>query len=142
MRETWLIVEKAINFFISSSFKSPQQLTINVNKLKNFKAIKVSDRQYLYCNKIYTPATTKVEEWTKEEIGVGALIAESSQALKGNCALFTALPKIRHNTPHFKNKAEAMLKLITPTKNKTKNKSPRRFWNKVKNPFVTLSKFL
>jgi len=33
---------------------------------------------------MYTPATTKVEECTKEEIGVGALIADNNQELKGN----------------------------------------------------------
>ena len=36
----------------------------------------------------YTPAVTKVEEWTKADTGVGAAIAAGSQALKGNWALF------------------------------------------------------
>jgi hypothetical protein len=31
-----------------------------------------------------TPAVTSVEEWTREEIGVGAAIAAGSQFLKGN----------------------------------------------------------
>lgn len=35
-----------------------------------------------------TPAVTKVDEWTKAEIGVGAAIAIGSQAENGNCALF------------------------------------------------------
>ena len=35
-----------------------------------------------------TPAVTKVEEWTKAEIGVGAAIAAGNQAEKGNWALF------------------------------------------------------
>lgn len=34
-----------------------------------------------------TPAATKVEECTKEEIGVGAAIAAGNQEEKGNCAL-------------------------------------------------------
>lgn len=33
------------------------------------------------------PAVTRVEEWTRAEIGVGAAIAAGSQAEKGNCAL-------------------------------------------------------
>lgn len=36
----------------------------------------------------YTPAVTNVEEWTKEETGVGAAIAAGSQAEKGIWALF------------------------------------------------------
>jgi hypothetical protein len=34
-------------------------------------------------NSKYTPAVTKVEEWTKEDTGVGAAIAAGSQAEKG-----------------------------------------------------------
>lgn len=41
------------------------------------------------------PAVTKVEEWTKEETGVGAAIASGSQVQYGNKALFVmALSKI------------------------------------------------
>lgn len=36
----------------------------------------------------YTPAVTKVDEWTKDDTGVGAAIAAGSHALKGNWALF------------------------------------------------------
>lgn len=36
----------------------------------------------------YTPAVTKVDEWTNAEIGVGAAIAIGNQAEKGNWALF------------------------------------------------------
>jgi len=36
---------------------------------------------------------TKVEEWTKEETGVGAAIAAGSQAEKGTCALLVIAPK-------------------------------------------------
>lgn len=35
-----------------------------------------------------TPAVTKVEEWTKAEMGVGAAMAIGNQAEKGNWALF------------------------------------------------------
>ena len=78
------MVEKAINFFMSLSLIKPNNLINNVNKLNHFKKIKQSTRQQLNCSKIKTPATTKVDEWTKEEIGVGALIAAKSQVLKGN----------------------------------------------------------
>lgn len=36
----------------------------------------------------YTPAVTKVDEWTSAEIGVGAAIAIGNQAENGNWALF------------------------------------------------------
>jgi len=35
---------------------------------------------------------TKVEEWTKEETGVGAAIAAGSHAEKGTSALFATAP--------------------------------------------------
>lgn len=44
----------------------------------------------MYCvNRIIknTPAVTKVDEWTKAEIGVGAAIAAGNQAENGNWAL-------------------------------------------------------
>lgn len=37
------------------------------------------------------PAVTSVEEWTREEIGVGADIAKGSQDIKGNCADFVII---------------------------------------------------
>lgn len=36
----------------------------------------------------YTPAVTKVDEWTKADTGVGAAIAAGNQAEKGIWALF------------------------------------------------------
>lgn len=38
--------------------------------------------------KINVPAVTRVDEWTRAEIGVGAAIAAGSQDIKGNWALF------------------------------------------------------
>jgi len=35
----------------------------------------------------HTPAVTRVEEWTKDEVGVGAAMAAGNQAVKGTCAL-------------------------------------------------------
>lgn len=37
--------------------------------------------------RMYTPAVTRVDEWTKAEIGVGAAIAAGSQEENGNWAL-------------------------------------------------------
>jgi len=42
--------------------------------------------------KRYSPAVTKVEECTKAETGVGALIAAGSHLIKGNCALLVHNP--------------------------------------------------
>lgn len=39
-------------------------------------------------NIMNTPAVTRVDEWTKAEMGVGAAIAAGSHAENGNCALF------------------------------------------------------
>ena len=68
---------------MSNSLKRPQDLKNNVKNLKILRVLRKSAKQYLYCSKIYTPATTKVEECTKDEIGVGALIAANNHALKG-----------------------------------------------------------
>jgi len=47
--------------------------------------------------KRYKPAVTKVEEWTKAEIGVGALMAAGSHLIKGNWALLVHNPIISKN---------------------------------------------
>lgn len=136
------MVEYAINFFKSVSFIKPNLLIIKVLTLKNFKILRSFCKQYLYCNKINTPATTKVEEWTKEEIGVGALIAANNQELKGNWALFTTLPITKVLKPKIRTKFIWTFNLNLPTINKTKNISPKRFWNKVNNPLLILSWFI
>lgn len=43
----------------------------------------------------YRPAVTRVEECTKAEMGVGALIATGNQAEKGKIALLVSNPKQR-----------------------------------------------
>lgn len=48
-----------------------------------------------------TPAVTRVDEWTKAEIGVGAAIAIGSQAENGNCALFEHAAIIKSNMVRF-----------------------------------------
>ena len=46
---------------------------------------------------IYTPAVTRVEEWTSEETGVGAIIAAGNQEEKGIWALLV-IPAKRMST--------------------------------------------
>lgn len=62
----------------------------------NIKIIRVLMLGY-FVNRIIknTPAVTKVDEWTKAEIGVGAAIAAGSQAEKGNWALFVQEARIK-----------------------------------------------
>lgn len=50
----------------------------------------------------YRPAVTRVEECTKEEIGVGALIATGNQGENGKIALLVIRPK--HRTKGTKGK--------------------------------------
>lgn len=77
-----------------------------------------------------TPAVTRVEEWTKEEIGVGAAMAAGNQFLKGNCALLVKLPKIRNriNTVGIKNIFSINTLLLSNKAPNTmiKNPSPNR----------------
>lgn len=42
----------------------------------------------------YTPAVTKVDEWTKDETGVGAAIAAGNHAENGICALLVMAVKM------------------------------------------------
>ena len=46
----------------------------------------------------YKPAVTKVEEWTRAEIGVGAAIARGSQGEKGKMALLVMKATHRKET--------------------------------------------
>lgn len=41
---------------------------------------------------MYTPAVTRVDEWTREDTGVGAAIAAGNHAEKGIWALFVIAP--------------------------------------------------
>ena len=48
----------------------------------------------------YPPAVTRVEEWTREDTGVGAAIAAGSQAENGIWALLVRLAtKIKEHNP-------------------------------------------
>ena len=84
-------MDKATIFFISISFKAfrPAISIVIIPKYStNFQFNNPLKR-----NMRYTPAVTRVDEWTKEETGVGAAIAAGSQAEKGICALLVKQPK-------------------------------------------------
>lgn len=85
-----------------------------------------------------TPAVTKVDEWTKAEIGVGADIAMGSHAENGNCALFVHLVNISiiiiiKGNDSFMLSSHIDLNNIIPMDNKIKI-SPIRFLNNVIDP--------
>lgn len=85
-----------------------------------------------------TPAVTRVDEWTKAEIGVGADIAIGSHAENGNCALFVHLVSISINiiikgNDSFMFNSHIELNNIIPIDNRMKI-SPIRFLSKVIDP--------
>jgi hypothetical protein len=55
----------------------------------------------------YTPAVTKVEEWTEAETGVGAAIAAGNQEENGIWALLVIAAKITNNEIKFISKEPA-----------------------------------
>lgn len=84
-----LRVERAIIFFKSCS-QLADMLEYNAVILEDSINIEIDKGWILFMVRINknTPAVTKVDEWTKAEIGVGAAIADGSHAENGNCALF------------------------------------------------------
>lgn len=85
-----LIVENAIIFF-KSNLKQPATLLTNIVKIEIVKSRKLH-LEFLIKGSILisrmTPAVTNVDEWTREETGVGAAMALGNHAEKGNWALF------------------------------------------------------
>lgn len=80
----------------------------------------------------YTPAVTKVEEWTKDDTGVGAAIANGNHVANGTCALFViAAIKIKKEIIKFKylfvNKKFHELNLIINEIDIKIQISPKRF---------------
>lgn len=84
-----LSVDKAIIFFKSCS-QLADILAYKVVALEIIIIISIELVWMLFIIRILknTPAVTKVEEWTKAEIGVGAAMAIGSHAENGYCALF------------------------------------------------------
>lgn len=95
-----LKVDKATTFFRSFSNKaiSPAKIIV-ISPLTNIIILIEEIEEKKLENRITrnTPAVTRVEEWTSEEIGVGAAMAAGSQLLNGNCALLVNLPKIKNS---------------------------------------------
>ena len=76
----------------------------------------------------YTPAETKVEEWTRALTGVGAAIASGNQTLKGSWALFEKQATIKKNTKAGVQRGALISKSLKQTR---KNPSPARLTKKV-----------
>lgn len=68
---------------------TPRNLTIEVLLNRNIK--------------IYKPATTRVDEWTRAETGIGATIdlGIGNQILKGNWAVFKIKAKVNQIEYHL-----------------------------------------
>jgi len=78
-------VERAMIFFISISNIAVNPAIIIVNVPININPVErteVETNIFIRINK-YTPAVTRVDEWTKAETGVGAAIAAGNHAEKG-----------------------------------------------------------
>lgn len=128
-----LRVDRATTFFKSFSSKAinPAKIIV-INPLTSIivliEAIEEKNLEKRITRN--TPAVTKVEEWTSEEIGVGAAMAAGNQLLNGNWALFVNLPKIknRNSTVGIKNIFSIKTLLLNNKEAKTiiKNPSPNR----------------
>jgi len=84
---------------------------------------------------------TKVEEWTKEETGVGAAIAAGSQAEKGTCALLVIAPKNKKTKNKGLSKSKSHVKEPPQKKKKKqirKKTSPTRLLKTVIRPDSSL----
>jgi len=89
----------------------------------------------------YKPAVTRVEEWTNEEIGVGAAIANGNHGEKGKIALLvikviTLTKQISSIDIEGKKILEEGSKEKTKAKVIKKKQSPTRFIKRVKIPEV------
>lgn len=86
-------MERAITFFMSSSNKAAiPAIVVVISPSTKIVWLQGAIRQLNRISK-YTPAVTRVEEWTKADTGVGAAIAAGSQDERGICALLVILAK-------------------------------------------------
>lgn len=128
-----LRVDKATTFFKSFSSKAinPAKIIV-INPLTSIIILIEAIEEKNLENRITknTPAVTRVEECTNEEIGVGAAIAAGNQLLNGNWALLVNLPKIKKisKTVGIKNIFSIKMLLLNNKDAKTiiKNPSPNR----------------
>ncbi len=146
MKPNWLNVEKAINFFISHSKIAIKPAIDKVSKdtITRIKFTEKSKKLKRIIKKI--PAVTRVEEWTKEETGVGAAIAAGNQDEKGNWALLVIKVKIKI-TDKRKDLCFKLIKFQSPRKYISpklikKNISPKRLVRNVSIPALLLEKLI
>ena len=85
MSPSCLRVDRATIFFRSISFMalSPARNMVRVPTTKSTAEVEVPGKRDESRNMRYTPAVTRVEEWTKALTGVGAAIAAGSHAENG-----------------------------------------------------------
>ena len=105
-----LRVERAIIFFMSISNIAVNPAIIIVNVPININPVErteVETNIFIRISK-YTPAVTRVDEWTKAETGVGAAIAAGNHAEKGIWALLVQADVITINI----NNSEALLSIL------------------------------
>lgn len=90
MKPRWLNVDKATIFFKSDSINADSPAYREVNRLVT--SIKYANEEEDKIDVFWiirkSPAVTRVDEWTNDEIGVGAAIAAGSQGENGNNADF------------------------------------------------------
>ena len=142
IKPSWLSVEKAIIFLRSHSKLAHRPAISIVPKEITNKIQLTLTKIFSKRSKIKIPAVTKVEEWTKEDTGVGADIAAGNQEEKGIWALFLIAVN-RKNTPKHKEQFFKLKNVQLPIKNiiaidKMKNISPTRFIKKVSIPATDL----
>lgn len=91
----WLSVDKAIIFLRSySKFATSPDINIVNVETNNKKDLELKSNVFENRIRRYTPAVTRVDEWTRADTGVGAAIAAGSQAEKGIWALFVIAAKV------------------------------------------------
>lgn len=88
-----LRVDRAMTFFISSSNSAaaPAIDVVARPRASRMGAMPLSVISLLNRMSKYTPAVTRVEEWTRADTGVGAAMAAGSHADRGICALLVIL---------------------------------------------------
>lgn len=83
IKPSCLSVDMAMIFLKSISKFAAKPLIIIVKREKILRKNKNSFKRKFIRIRRYTPAVTRVEEWTREETGVGAAMAAGNQEQKG-----------------------------------------------------------
>ena len=101
-------VDRAISFLASRQYIALTPLNNRVKLDTIIKGVEISKIDLLKLNKRNTPAVTRVDEWTKDETGVGAAIASGNHLTQGNIALFVIAP-IRINQIRISKTVDVLL---------------------------------